>query len=329
MQKVSFIIFILSGFFFIVSLQRPEVENASTDFLLQDDTTTKGMAIHPDAAALYREAVDVYHTPGKVRFDYCLDLLFKADSISPNDPFILEFIGRILYHHNFEIDSALSYFDRAIFYAWDDEMRQRNYYNLGIWYMEMYDIKTACEKWEKAEGFGINYLSDYCKNCSDTTFSENVNDALKLNLSIDKKSINITKVHNPPTMEWCNADLIITNTSHKGLVIKKSLLAYDNFNSSSELYLEAKTSEGEKINFFSEGYSQHFSPNKNFKFSVGKEFKVHLNLTMGHHFFKAGKYEVRVALRPGENIKGLSETYYSNWVPLEIVKGAAQRSYKR
>lgn len=329
MQKSTLFIFILPGIFFLISMQFPKAENYFGDILLHDDTTAKGMSIHPEAAALYQEAIEVYHTPGKVRYNYCLDLLFKADSISPNDPFILEFIGRILYNHDFEIDSALNYFDRAILYAVDEEMRQRGYYNLGITYMSMGDIKTACEKWKKAEGFGNNYLSDYCKNCCDTSFGKNINEALKLNLSVEKKSIKITKTHNAPSMEWCNADLIITNIRHKGLVIKKSLLTYDNFGSRSELYLEAKNSKGEKINFFTEGYSMSFSPNKNFKFSAGKEFKIHLNLTMGHHFFKAGNYEVRVALRPGENIKGLSDTYYSNWVPLEIVKGAPERSYIR
>ena len=121
-------------------------------------------------------------------------------------------------------------------------------------------------------------------------------------------------------MSTCSLDLLIENINHRVIIIKNDLLDFGLENNQSTLYLEAISEDGKKFNFYRDGSYEEFSTDKDVKLNGGSSTTKQIRITDLYHFPYEGNYQIRIVLRPSNNVKGLEKNYYSNWEKLTVIK---------
>ena len=280
---------------------------------------TKEKIENKEAFKLFQEAQELQYK-GPVDFKRIITCLNKADSLEPHNPIILGERANVKFNSKLDVDGSFTDLKNAILYSLNQQGLEARYSNLGLSYMEICDIASACESWKKAGRFGMEYIEEYCNQPFDTIIHDNPDSNLILSLKLNQPTTQILSTHNSPEMATCKAELVIKNLNHPKIVIINDYLDFNLESSESDIYLEAISEDGKKFRFFSNAEYGYFSPNENKTLNSGEEYLKEINLTEVHHFPYPGKYKVRIVLRPSGNLKGLKNTYYSNWQELTILK---------
>jgi|GEM_PF-2278264 len=287
--------------------------------LYQNSVERKEKIRNPEALKLFEAAEELLYN-GPVNFAKMISLLDQADDLEPQNPIILDARGSAKFDSQLDVDGAFADFDNAIAYSLDQNVLELRYYNLGLAFLSRGDLTTACEHWQKAGHHGLEYIEEYCAQPFDTVIHANPDSNLVLTLKTDEPTARIVKSHNSPEMSSCYAQLTIRNAGHAPLTISDDQLDYGLESSDRTLCLEAISEDGKKFRFFTETESYTFGAEKSKKLTVGEEYSKKINLTQLHQFPYPGSYQVRIVLRSSKNLRGLQNTYYSNWQTLVIVK---------
>lgn len=287
----------------------------SCSFLLNRKSSN---AINDEQAFKYFLEAQEQFNSGSEGFQNSIDLLDKAYQIEPKNAVILHDRGLYKFNSKIDVQGAFIDLENSIKYSTDDKMTLYMYNNRALCYMDICDIKSACADWEKSGKYSQVYLDKYCNNLPDTSFQNNQDNDLEIQLElIDHKAI-ITSTHNSENMSTCMANIKLINNAVSNLNIQGSSFDYGLEHDTNSLFLEAKNDNGEKFIFFTNSTYSYYSPNKDTTIRKGETFSHKQNLTYVHQFPYPGNYEIRVALRPSTRVKGIKKTYYSNWETLKI-----------
>lgn len=276
-------------------------------------------SIKNDQAFDYYVAAQNESRKGREGFQNAMDLFNKADELEPQNPFILSERGMLQFNAKLSVENAFKDLDNSIKYATDKNIREMIYGNRALCFMSISDIKSACSDWENAGKMGARYIAKYCVNLPDTIIQYYPPKDLDIKLELIDTISTITSTHNSPSMSSCMATISMTNNTEKDIRIKNSLIDDGLEQDSTTMYLEAVNHLGEKFIFFTSSTYAQYSDKDDEVLKVGESFNTKKDLTFVHQFPYPGFYEIRVAIRPSENLIGLDKTYYSNWVTLQIL----------
>ncbi|MDH4471454.1 MAG: hypothetical protein QE487_02545 [Fluviicola sp.] len=296
-----------------------ELSMSELSKILYENSTRKEKINNKEAFELFQEAQELQYK-GPVDFKRIIYCFNKADSLEPHNPIILGERASAKFNSQLDVEGAFIDMKDAILYSLDQKSLEARYNNIGLSYMEICDIASACESWKKAGNYGIEYISQYCDQPFDTVIRDNPDSNLVLSLKLKQPTAKIIATHNSPEMSYCEAEFVIKNLNHPKITIVNDYLDYSLESSESDIYLEAISEDGKKFRFFSNAEYGYFSSNENKILNSGEEYFKEINLTEVHHFPYPGKYKVRIVLRPSDNLKGLKTIYYSNWQELIIVR---------
>lgn len=269
------------------------------------------------AREFFRTARDLQKTGGS-GFQEAKIYLDSADILEPNNPMILHERGLLKFNANMDVKSAFVDLGNSILYT--KEQKSIGYRNLnrGICYMEICDIKSACDDWKNAGELGLYYVGNYCKQCSDTLFEKNKDERVELHLDLVDSVTRILSTHNSPDMTECFANISLKNNSVDNLGIYGAFLDYGLYGDSGSLYLEAQDQFGKKFIFFTQVKLNYSCQDNVVLVEKGQTFLQKENITKSHQFPYSGIYQIRVAVRPTTTLRGIDKTYYSNWETLVV-----------
>lgn len=249
-----------------------------------------------------------------------LDLYNQADSLQPKNPIILHARGQFKIMSQIDIEGGLEDHALAIKYSKDSLSLKYRYFNRALDYLSIGDICSACKDWERSID-SEKYLKKYCERKFEKNPIQNGDNRITLTLNLEDSISYIESADNSGSMSSCNGKLIITNNSHPTVTIKGGLLDFGHeIGSSSSLYPEAIDSVGSKFHFFKSGWYSESTPNSDFKLESGTQFEMEIDVFKFHHFAYPGNYKVRLCLRPSSGLKGLNNTYFSNWQAVQIFR---------
>lgn len=298
-------------------------ESASLDevvaYFYENSVPRKEKILNPKAQILVEEAQNLWYA-GPVDFEKMISLLNAADSLEPNNPIILDARGDALFNSQIDVDGGLADFQNAITHSQDEKSLLIRYHNRGISFMSMGDIDKACEDWQKAGKMGEDYVNQHCNQPFDRVIHENPDSNLVLQFTLRQDSAFISSSHNSPMMSGCYAELKISSHSKTDVTITNGNLNLALENMGEALYLEAISEDGQKFRFFTETEFEFYDGEKDLIITPEKSYTTDLDITAIHHFPRPGKYKIRIAMRPTGDIAGFSQTYYSNWQELVVVK---------
>lgn len=296
-----------------------ELSMSELSKILYENSSRKEKINNKEAFELFQEAQELQYK-GPVDFKRIIYCFNKADSLEPHNPIILGERASAKFNSQLDVEGAFVDMKEAILYSLDQKSLEARYNNIGLSYMEICDIASACESWKKAGNYGVKYISQYCDQPFDTIIHDNPDSSLVLTLKLTQSTATIQQTHNPAEMSSCNAELEIKNVSHPTQIVVNDNLNFNLESSESDLYLEAISADGKKFRFFSNTEYYFYSSNETTTLNSGAVYLKEINLTEAHHFPYPGKYKVRIVLRPSDNLTGLKNIYYSNWEELTIVK---------
>ena len=271
----------------------------------------------PEALAHYRNALEQSYL-GKNGFQNAINLFNKADSIEPQNAIILHERGITKFNSKLDVKGAFIDLQRSIDYSTDEKDLYRRYHNRALCFKEIGDIKSACEDWSRAGRHGQSYIEKYCANISDTLFKKSPDNKVELKFELLDKSVKIRSTHNPATMSSCLANITLINNGYKEIKILHPKLDYGLGNDDCSLYLEAQTENGEKFLFVHNGTYSYFPTEDHITIAIGESHSQSQNISFLHQFPYPGIYKIRVAIKPSPLLKGIENTYYSNWEILEV-----------
>lgn len=272
---------------------------------------------NPQALKYYRKALDLSYN-GYDGFINAIDLLNKADSLEPRNALIIHERGLIKFNSQLDVKGAFVDLNNSIIYSTDERSLSSRYNNLGVCYMDICDIRSACTNWRKAGKSGNSFIEKFGKNCSDTIFQSNNDGKIDVIFNLIDRDTKIISTHNSPSMSDCKASITVRNVNNEDLKIFGASLDYGFPEDSSSLYLEAQLQNGEKFIFFTNATYSYYLTNKEIVIKKGDSYSQKQNITFLHQFPYPGIYKVRVAIRPTNILKGLDTTYYSNWEILRV-----------
>lgn len=270
------------------------------------------------AAELYQKAQSESRK-GLSGWNKALEYLNEANELEPNNPIILHERAMLKIKSKIDVSGGFLDHQAAIDNSTDSLNKKMRYENRALDYLDCADICQACDDWKRSEN-AENYISKYCNRDFSNVIGENPDTNVTLKISLETDKVYITSQHNPNSMSSCYAEVVVKNINHDLITLKDGFLDYGlEYKNSSSLYLEAVDSNGVKFHFFEKGFSDTYGSNDQLKLDVGDEYIKNIDITKFHHFSRTGKYKVRVCLRPSKRTKGLKETYYSNWVEIEVM----------
>jgi hypothetical protein len=115
-----------------------------------------------EALRLYIQAQEE-DAKGSVGFKKSIELLNEADKIEPHNSIILQERGLIKIHSKIDIEGGFVDLQKSIDFSKDEKGKEIRYHNRGLKFMEIGDMKKACEDWSKAGEDGKYYINKYCK----------------------------------------------------------------------------------------------------------------------------------------------------------------------
>ncbi|MFM1999122.1 MAG: hypothetical protein RL204_1069 [Bacteroidota bacterium] len=272
---------------------------------------------NPKAREYFRAASDLQKTGGS-GFQEAKIYLDSADILEPNNAMILHERGLLKFNANMDVKSAFVDLGNSILYTKEQKSIGYRYLNRGLCYMEICDVKSACDDWKKAGELGLYYVDKYCKQCSDTIFGTNSDERIELHLDLVDTVARILSTHNSPSMTECLANINLKNNNVEDLGIYGAFLDYGLSGDSSSMFLEAQDQFGKKFIFFTQAKWSSNCLDNIVLVEKGQTFQQEENITQLHQFSYTGVYKVRVAIRPTSTLRGIDKTYYSNWETLVV-----------
>lgn len=285
-----------------------------SNFLLNAQETIK----NEEAAMCYRESF-AYLKEGNIIVPRAIFLLNKADSLEPDNAMILNERGLTKFNFQQDVEGAIRDFTRSIELTTDQKLKENRYNNRGLCYLALGDIESACKDFNRSGEEGVSYMKQYCQRSFTSKIESNPNSDILISLDIKNPNTSIRSTYRPNEMSPMLALINIKNVNHAPLYVSNSNFDYGLETGESTLYLEAMDAKGTKFDFYSESNYIVFSEREDLVLKSGDQYEFEQDLMTLHHFPYPGKYRVRVAMRPSVNTKGLEETYYSNWVEIEVI----------
>jgi tetratricopeptide (TPR) repeat protein len=265
----------------------------------------------------YKEGQNA-HNQGKRGWEKARVLLNEADSLEPNNPSILSERGLFRLHSQTDIDGGLLDLQRAFELTTSSRRKEIFANNLGLTYMEIADIESACETWKYAGQMGNNYIREYCTYKKEPIIQPNLDEKLTITLNLEDTIALVTSRYNIPQMSTCNALLTLNNEGYRQIRVPGGSFNYGLLQDNMDLFMEAVDQAGKKLVFFTEMEYFYYRSNEDKIVSAGESFTQEVNLTFAHHFWKEGEYKIRIGLRSGTENLGFKGVYFSNWVNLTV-----------
>ncbi|NOQ72913.1 MAG: hypothetical protein GQ574_12970 [Crocinitomix sp.] len=249
-----------------------------------------------------------------------LDLYNQANELEPENPIILHARARLKIMSEIDIDGGFEDHSAAIEFSKDDWGLRCRYQDRALDFLNIGDICSACEDWKKV-GDAQNYLTKYCKREFTNDLKGNNDERISVEIVLEDSISFMKSGKKTGGMTPVMANLIVKNISFPELIIKGGLLDFGHeVGSMTSLFLEAVDSDENKFHFFKANTYSSTSSSPNHTLKAGSELNKRMDIFHLHHFAYPGTYKVRVGLRPSKNVRGLENTYYSNWVTVTIFR---------
>jgi len=271
-----------------------------------------------EAAMCYTESF-TYLKEGNIVVSRAMFLLNKADSLEPNNPMILSQRGLVEFSYLHDLDGAIADFTKAIELTKDSKIKETRYNNRALCYMELGDIESACKDFHRSGEEGLSYVKQYCQRSFNSKLASNPNSDLIIDLTVKNSKVSLLSTKNPLEMIPLKAIINFKNIDHPPITVTDANFDYGLEMGNSTLFLEAVNEKGKKFHFYNASNYIVVSERDDLVLKAGEQYEFEQDLMSLHLFPYPGKYKVRVALRPSVNTKGLENTYYSNWVEIEVV----------
>lgn len=258
---------------------------------------------------------------GKDSFRKRMELYDKALEIEPNNPIILHARGLTKFHARVDLKGAFEDMEKSIVLSTDLNLLEMRYLNRGLCYFEIEDMSNACEDWKKAGTSGEGYIKKYCNYDWNEPFGKNLDNQIELEIRLVDKNDNSIKNQKSKPFNTYFLRITLKNKNHETIEIQGSEILCGHKNGEYSYFLEVKLKDQRIISYFQRDYKV-YGLGKVKRISRNESLTQKIQISDYHNFLNSGVYLVRIGLRPSKQVRGLTKTYYSNWVKVRVDKNS-------